>query len=206
MKQIELIAVILTGMLHIALELNFGGSNKLGGPETIFNFIAALGWSVYLAWRIRQQPGLLKEWGFGCAHFRPALIISSACAVPATIILYLCGPGQLTAAFWLTLLIYPVWGIVQQFALQVLITRNLGRLINSRVLVAVVAGALFGLAHYPNYALMSLTLPAGIIFSLIYQRHPNLWAIGTVHGLLGTLAFYLVLGEDPGAAILKLMF
>jgi len=42
-----------------------------------------------------------------------------------------------------------------------------------------------------------------LFFTPIYRRFPNLWAVGLAHGLLGALAFYLVLGEDPGADILQ---
>ena len=68
--------------------------------------------------------------------------------------------------------------------------------------VAFVASVLFSAAHYPQLQLVALTFVAGFFFTLIYLRHPNLWAVGVAHGVLGSLAFYIVVGEDPGAAIL----
>ena len=50
---------------------------------------------------------------------------------------------------------------------------------------------------------MVLTLGAGFFFTLIYRRHPNLWAVGILHGFLGALAYYLVLGEDPGGMVIN---
>jgi len=68
--------------------------------------------------------------------------------------------------------------------------------------VALAASTLFGISHYPRVDLMLLTLVSGLFFTLIYRRFPNLWAVGIAHGALGSLAIYLVLEEDPGAAIL----
>ena len=48
---------------------------------------------------------------------------------------------------------------------------------------------------------MLLTLLSGFFFTLIYRRLPNLWAVGIMHGILGSMAVHFVLGKDPGAAI-----
>jgi membrane protease YdiL (CAAX protease family) len=50
--------------------------------------------------------------------------------------------------------------------------------------------------------LMALTFIAGLAFTWIFEKHRNLWAIGIVHGILGSVAYYLVIGQDPGAEIL----
>jgi membrane protease YdiL (CAAX protease family) len=52
---------------------------------------------------------------------------------------------------------------------------------------------------------MVLTFVAGLVFTWIYERHNNLWAIGIVHGILGAVAYYVVLGHDPGAEIIGLL-
>ena len=57
----------------------------------------------------------------------------------------------------------------------------------------------------PRWPLVALTLVSGFFFTLFYRREPNLWAIGLVHGLLGTLAIYLVSREDPGAVLWQLL-
>jgi membrane protease YdiL (CAAX protease family) len=46
---------------------------------------------------------------------------------------------------------------------------------------------------------------AGFFFTAIYRRVPNLWAVGLVHGILGSLAIYFVSGEDPGAGLWNLV-
>jgi membrane protease YdiL (CAAX protease family) len=82
-----------------------------------------------------------------------------------------------------------------------LIGRNLKGVLSRPVPIALVASALFAVAHYPRTELVILTGVAGVCFTLIYLRIPNLWAVGIVHGILGSLAVYIVLKEDPGAAI-----
>jgi len=103
--------------------------------------------------------------------------------------------------FWVALLLYPFYGLAQQFALQALIARNLRPVVRSQRLRILLAAALFSAAHFPNNVLMLLTLIAGLGFTWIYETHQNLWAVGMVHGLVGALAYYLVLGLDPGADI-----
>jgi len=112
----------------------------------------------------------------------------------------------LPVTFWLVVLLYPVWGLGQQFALQALITRNLRAYVPRLWPRIMAASAIFSAAHFPNYPLMALTLIAGLAFCWIYEKHNNLWAIGIVHGFLGALAYYLVLGNDPGAEIMRLFW
>jgi membrane protease YdiL (CAAX protease family) len=52
---------------------------------------------------------------------------------------------------------------------------------------------------------MLLTAPAGIVFTRIFEARPNLWAVGIAHGLLGALAYYIVMGVDPGAQMLSIL-
>jgi hypothetical protein len=113
------------------------------------------------------------------------------------------GTVSIPSTFWLALALYPVWGTAQQFALQNLVARNLRGMLPDGLPVALVSAALFGAAHYPRLELTLLTFLAGFFFTWIYRRLPNLWAVGIAHGLLGALAFYIVLGEDPGAKILE---
>ena len=46
---------------------------------------------------------------------------------------------------------------------------------------------------------------AGFVLTLVYQRYPNLWMVGTAHGILGSLTFYIVLGQDAGRELLELL-
>ena len=190
--------IVLTGTLHVAMEVLLQvGEQWL----RIYNTSVSILWALYILWRTRTTPGLAREWGFRLDNFLLAWRRCVYIVVPATIGAFLYGGimGRLPLpdSFWLIVLLYPVYGIAQQVALQVLLNRNLRGLLPSLVIRAGVISLLFGAAHIPNWILVGLTWCAGVIFTCIYERHPNVLAIGVAHGLLGAAVYYLVLGVDP---------
>lgn len=206
----ELWLITLTGLLHVTIELMWGGSptsaSAAGAPERLYNLVAVILWGIYVLWRIANTPGMARAWGFRWDNFFEALRPSAFFLLVAAVLLLLYGKlnDRLTVppSFWLALLLYPLYGIAQQFALQALVTRNLRSLISRRSIRACASAGMFSAAHFPNAWLMGLTFPTGFVFSWLYERRPNLWAVGITHGLLGALAYYLVLGLDPGAEII----
>ena len=77
-----------------------------------------------------------------------------------------------------------VWGPLQQYALQGFINRRaqvvFGRGWASVLLVA----SLFGLFHLPNPWLTVATFAGGLLWASVYQRVPNLFAVGLSHGVM----------------------
>ncbi|MFH0954216.1 MAG: CPBP family glutamic-type intramembrane protease [Verrucomicrobiota bacterium] len=207
-SRLELLLAILTAVGHVGLELV--ALRMPEGPlrqmHMYFSAAVAVPWIGYFAWRLATRPGTASAWGLRLAGFRPAIIASAVFAavalVPLTLVGWTSGRFPPPRTFWLVMAIYPLWGLAQQFVLQVLVTRNLRDLVPRLPARVLAAAALFCLAHFPNWTLMLLTLAGGIGFTWIYEKRRNLWAVGLVHGLLGATAYYLVLGEDPGAAIL----
>lgn len=200
----ELVAIVLVGLLHIVVELGFSGV-----AATFYNVAASIAFLGYLVWRIRRIPGVFRAWGFRTDNLMPASLAQLrffAVGVVALIIFALVTESSgLPRTFWFTAALYPVWGIAQQFALQNLIANNVTELISKPIAIALVAASLFAVSHYPRLELVALTFVAGIFFTLIYRRYPNLWVVGTAHGLLGSMAFYIVLQEDPGAVIINFL-
>lgn len=201
----ELIAIIVAGALHVAAEIGLSLS-----VARIYNAFASLCFLVYVIWRATHTKGVFTVWGMRRDNFWAALRAQLSVAAPAVLFFlgvgFVWGSFPLPKTFWLTLGLYPVWGTAQQFALQNFIARNLTGLLSHPVAIAGAAAILFAASHSPRGALVVLTLFAGFLFTLIYQRFPNLWAVGIVHGIVGALAFYIVLGEDPGAEILAFVF
>jgi membrane protease YdiL (CAAX protease family) len=199
-----LIAVLVAGLLHIAAELWVSQSAAMA-----YNVVVSVGFAGYLVWRSRRSQGALRAWGMRLDNFGPAMLALGTLGIAGSAVLIAYGLASgdpfLPETFWLTVALYPVWGIAQQFALQNLVARNLTGLVSGELALALVASALFGLAHYPRLELLALTFVVGTFLTLVYRRFPNLWAVGIVHGILGSLAFYLVLNEDPGRVIVKLI-
>jgi membrane protease YdiL (CAAX protease family) len=89
-----------------------------------------------------------------------------------------------------------LWGPLQQYALQGFINRRaqvaLGRGWASILLVAF----LFALFHLPNPWLTLATFTGGLLWAYVYQRVPNLFAVGLSHGLM---TWVLISSVPPSA-------
>lgn len=208
----ELWLIGLTGLLHVVIELGWGSGDAIhtslpSRPERVYNASAVLLWGLYVLWQALRTPGLARRWGLRADNFataaRPCLFITVIGA--AALLGYGVASGRVPVprTFWVAFWLYPVYGVAQQFALQALMTRNLQGLISRRAVRVALAAACFSAAHFPDGRLMALTALAGLAFTWVYERHPNIWAIGIAHGILGALAYYLVLGLDPGTEVLQ---
>jgi hypothetical protein len=93
-------------------------------------------------------------------------------------------------------LLYPFWGLLQQFLIQAIVVRNLAPHVSPGIVVAS-AAVLSGVMHLPDPALALSTAILGAIFTLIFLRWPNIWALGVCHGWLGVVFYFWVLGRDP---------
>ena len=200
----ELAAIILVGILHVVTEL--GSSPTIA---TLYNVIVSIAFVAYLIWRVRRSSGAVRAWGMRTDNFWPAFRLQLVFgAIGAAILVgYGIATGELflPQTFWMTVGIYPIWGIAQQFALQNFIARNLTGVLSNPIAIAVTAAVLFGAVHYPRLELVILAGSAGVFLTWLYRRIPNLWAVGIVHGVLGSLAYYVILKEDPGAIILNFL-
>jgi membrane protease YdiL (CAAX protease family) len=92
-----------------------------------------------------------------------------------------------------------VWGLMQQFFVESLVAGNLERLGAPRAAVIPVAAILFGLAHAPDVPLMALCAGAGLVWTSIFLRFPNLVPISLTHAWLGSLAYLMILERNPWA-------
>ncbi len=198
---VELVLVLVTGGLHLVFE----NVLHLKGP---FIIAAVAFWAGYIAVRRRRDPQVFHEWGFRTDTLKPAAV---ACGIvfavgAAGMIAYAALQGRLALppTFWALLLLYPVWGIVQQFLLNALVARNLARRLPAAAVIPLTA-VLFGVAHVPDWALSALTIAAGLAWVPIYLRWPNLLALGVCHGFLGSLVYPLVLGRDVVAEASKFL-
>jgi membrane protease YdiL (CAAX protease family) len=90
-----------------------------------------------------------------------------------------------------------LWGPLQQYALQGFINRRAqliwGRGWTSVLFVALVFSAL----HLPNPWLTAATFAAGLLWAYVYQRAPNILAVGISHGLMT----WVLISSVPPAAL-----
>jgi membrane protease YdiL (CAAX protease family) len=196
---LELGLVVLTGAAHLLFE------NVLD-QKTPFIAGAAMFWTVYILWRL-FRPGQAREWGMRLDTWRPAAAAHLILFVAASAGMVGYGISQgrpyPTIGFFYLLWLYPIWGFIQQFLLCALVCRNL-REATGRAWAAVVGSSLlFGIAHAPDWTLCALTAAAGVAWTALYLRWPNLWIQAIAHGWLGALAYYYVLGRDPWSELMR---
>jgi len=200
----ELVSIIAAGAIHVTAELLFSEA-----VSRVCNVVISLAFVGYVVWRVRTSPGVLRTWGMRTDNLAPAVVAHLGFAAFGALALFglagTTGSVEVPTSFWVTVVLYPIYGVIQQFALQNFIARNLRMTLSGPVAVAATAALLFGLSHFPRLDLVALAFVAGFFFTLIYQRFSNLWAVGLAHGLTAALAMYLVLGEDPGAEILNVV-
>ena len=92
------------------------------------------------------------------------------------------------------------WGLLQQYALQGFINRR-AQIVWGRGRASVVAVAfVFGALHLPNPWLTLATFAGGLLWAYVYQRVPNLFALGLAHGLMT----WVLISTVPPAALYNL--
>lgn len=87
-------------------------------------------------------------------------------------------------------LLYPFWGLAQQFAMQSFTYRRLREAVGRPAPTAAITAALFASLHWPNLALAALTLVGGYVWCRLFERHPNLITLALSHGWLAVLLRY----------------
>jgi hypothetical protein len=200
---LEVGAVIGTGLLHLLFL-------KVIGYHLLFIIAAIAGWAWYVASSARLNPGRLRDWGFRRAGFEPTFLVTASVTALAIGVMALMGwhRGHLRFHWHMLplLLLYPIWGVIQQFLIQALVVANLmrdERGPRSPWLPLLVSACLFASAHVPNLELMAATFLLGAAFTPIYLRWQNLWPLGLCHGWAGLFFYFWVQGSDPVNVLLK---
>jgi membrane protease YdiL (CAAX protease family) len=85
---------------------------------------------------------------------------------------------------------YFAFCLVQQIALNLLLTNRLFSLVKSRWVASVIAGAIFSALHWPNPVLVPLTLIAGVAMAWMFARERNILPLAAGQSLLGSLAWW----------------
>ena len=194
-RWLEVTAVAATGVLHLVFQSL--------GAKGLFIALASVSWIGYVAWRVWQDSSLWVQWGFQTANLSSAFLWPTVIFVVGVSLMAWYGLAN-GRVLWqghvlFLLLLYPFWGILQQFLVQALGVANLMTLFPKQgwVVAMPVGIVLFAFIHFPNGLLMIATgLMAGL-FIPCYLRDRNLWPLGLYHGWLGTFFYLWVLGKDP---------
>ena len=96
---------------------------------------------------------------------------------------------------------YLPWALMQQGLLQFYLLGRLLALFPRRFLFApmIITGMCFGLVHLPDVWTASVTVVAGMVWSLIYYRYRLLLPLAFSHAALGSAFYYGIFGHDLAA-------
>ena len=169
-----------------------------------FVAVAIISWVSYIIYRKSKQQGIIKYWGFRTDNFKTVLRKVLPFGLLAVISFIAIGFYQNTINItWHIipiLILYPIWGVIQQFLLIALTAGNLQDLKNQKLnkgFIILLAAVLFGAIHYPYVWLMIATFILAIFYGWIYLKERNLYVLGLFHGWLGGIFYYTVLERDP---------
>jgi len=194
--KIEIIAVVITGLSKFVLA-------DWLQLKMFYIVTVCLFWGIYVYRKYKRRPKVLKFWGLQKANFTPSFtfLLPFALAGIAGIFVY----GFVENARFLNwhvipiVLLYPAWGLIQQFMILGLIGRNLKELMKDKWSdwqVIIVITIIFTLIHYPDITLMMYVMILEIIFGWTYFRWNNLWTLGLYHGWISGLFIFFVQGRD----------
>lgn len=72
---------------------------------------------------------------------------------------------------------YCGWGLAQLFLFQVFLVPRLSKLCSSAWQIVAVAACVFAIVHWPNPTLMLACAVAGAVWTAVFVRHPNVYAL-----------------------------
>ncbi|MCE9563774.1 MAG: CPBP family intramembrane metalloprotease [Planctomycetes bacterium] len=130
------------------------------------------------SWRIFRDPALH---GLTTRNFVPALRLL---VLPTAIMVALClamipiaGGEFRSDVAVLRIGTYLAWGLAQLFLFQAFLVPRLRELASNNWSIVVSASALFALIHWPNATLMLACATAGAIWTAVFLKVPNLYAL-----------------------------
>jgi hypothetical protein len=167
----------------ILLPLNRPALMALNGMALLFFTVASHLWRGTslsdIGLRSSSFSGAFKLIGI------PTIVIALA-AVPVGFLLDSVQSKDFLEDWFEELVTYPIWGFVQQYTFQGYIFVRVYEATGRRNWIAIMVSAtLYTLIHYPNVMLLTFCLPIGIVWSWVFSRHRNLYALGLSHGILG---------------------
>ena len=196
-RTFEIIAVLVTGL---------GKFFFMDFLELRFPYIATacIFWIVYIFLRKKEIPEILNYWGLNFDNFKKTFLELLPIAIILSVVFYFLGNKLGTNILNINiipiLLIYPIWGIIQQFIMIGIFARNLkdANQINLPTAgVVLIAAILFAIVHFPFQILVAATFLLAIVYVNLYLKGRNLLVMGIYHGWIGGLFFYTIMERDP---------
>lgn len=125
------------------------------------------------------------------ASARDVGLVTLVGAVLLLVVSFLVGSSfELSSRTLRSFLVYPFWGLIQQFAMQSFTYRRIREGVGRPTASAALTATLFASAHLPNWPLAILTLLGGYVWCRLFEKTPNLFTLAISHGWLAVLLRY----------------
>jgi uncharacterized protein len=162
---------------------------------------------IFLSHSIRRETP--RELGWRMDNFLAAMRLLALPMIAGAAVMFAVGwftgslrfarPEKPWAILWLPLA-GVAWGLVQQYVLQAFFNRRAQMVWGRGVLSIFIVAFIFALIHLPNWWLALATFVGGAIWAAVYQRAPNLLALGLSHGIMT----WVLISTVPQAALQSL--
>lgn len=187
-------------LIFLAFVLSYVLFNKVISGRYYFIIPVIILCGVALRRDYNADKHVLKTYGLRTDNLKEAARLSAAFFAPAAIVILAIFPftdnPKPPTYFYYTILLYPLWGLAQQFMFQSFFHSRLLKLGVAPWSIFICA-LVFTLVHLNSEKLLIFAFIGGLFFSYSFYRCPNILPLGFVHGILGAMVYYLILGKDP---------
>jgi len=200
-RQLEIAALAITGIGKFIfmdwLDLKF-----------LYISVTILFWVSYIFFRYKQNKAIVQYWGLNTIRFKESFLELLPIAVLLVVSFIIVGEYMETNVLsWHIipiLLLYPLWGIVQQFIMIGILASNLRDMQSVQLptyIIIILTALVFGAIHYPFIVLIIGTFFLALVYTTLFFKDRNLIVMGIYHGWLGAFFYYTIMGQDVFADV-----